>query len=583
MAVNVPLIWSYIWSALYILSGVWYFVPRSKRLVHRLRCSLFGDPELQRLRGNLDNARNYDEWSEAAFVLDQYLPGNLEWKLNPVSPLYHWQQLKQRIANIENALIAEDFNSALCLLQFGLVRGLGNIADERLYNRVYSGTKWLIKEYMDAMANLLDNFFEGHWKGGTLPQQSKMNYAERFRIAYSKTALVLQGGSIFGLYHIGVMKALHERDLLPKVILGTGTGALMAVLVGTCKDADLPNLLNGRMLDLTAFAARERQPPPEWYDVFAIFCKRLKRFYDSGYVLDKDALEKCVRDNVGDMTFREAHQLTGRIISISIECDSPGTPNCLNYITTPHILLRTAALASNESDPDIAPAMIKEKNSRGEIRDWSLNDETPAFRKLRRKRQRRMPIKDDVNAPLQRISQLENVNHFIISQARPYLVPFLAPSLHRSNGPRQHSSPWSLTSLKDWLIHAIGKDLAHRMHQVDRIWGLPRRLRRFLIDERVPFRSLTMVPEVMPSDFLRLLRNPRQAEIDYWIRLGEKSVWPCVAALKVRCEIEFSLEERYRIERRRPLHEIYANEDEEGLPRRRWRRVRSTSTESTPF
>lgn len=515
-------------------------------------------------------------------MLDEHFPGNREWKFDSKSRLYNWVQIQDRVRAIQQSIRDEDINEAFNILEFGMVRGLGNITDPRLYNRVYSGTKTLIEEYILSMLNLIDAFFTQLWNGAAMVHQEKLDQAERFRTAFGKTALVLQGGSIFGMYHIGVMKALHERGLLPRVILGTSTGAIMAALVGIHTDSELPEFLSGRGINLEAFADRGRESEPAWYDILSIFFNRLKRFYHSGYVLDREALERCVEDNVGDMTFREARERTGRIICITIECDSPGTPNCLNYLTTPHVLIRTAAMASNESDPDIAPAMIRQKNSRAEIELWSLNDESPAFRKLRRNRLRRA-IKDENNAPLQRISQLENINHFIISQARPYLVPFLAPSLHRSHRPRSSRAGfWSWIALKEYVIHGIGKELAHRMNQIDSIWGLPRRIRRFLIDEKIPFRSITMVPEVEPEDFFRLLRNPTTEEIDHWIALGEKSVWPCVSALEVRCSIEFDLENRYKVERRRPLHQIYAEERAMGAFARRRTRVRSGSAESNP-
>ena len=485
--------------------------------------SFWSNPDIERLEKILDGAATYDEWLETALVLDERLPGNREWKFDPKSKLYNWAQIQERREAMQNAIVNEDINEAFHLLEFGMVRGLGNITDPRLYNRVYTSTKCLIVDYIKLMLELIERFFDYSWNGTVMPHQQKIDQAERFRTAFGKTALILQGGSVFGLYHIGVMKALHERGLLPRVILGTTTGAIMAALVGTHTDDELPELFQGRGINLTAFTDRGHESQPAWYDVVLILFKRLKRFYESGYVLDRDALERCVEDNVGDMTFREARERTGRIISITIECDAPGTPNCLNYLTTPHVLIRTAAMASNESDPDIAPAMIRQKNRRtGKIELWSLNDESPAFRRLRRKRFRRKAIKDEINAPLQRISQLENINHFIISQARPYLVPFLAPSLHRSHRPRSSRAGfWSLTALKEYAIRSTGKEIAHRMNQIDSIWGLPRRIRRFLIDENIPFRSITLVPEVKLADFARLLRNPSTKEIDHWITLGK--------------------------------------------------------------
>jgi TAG lipase/lysophosphatidylethanolamine acyltransferase len=133
-----------------------------------------------------------------------------------------------------------------------------------------------------------------------------------------------------------------------------------------------------------------------------------------------------------------------------------------------------------------------------------------------------------------------------------------------------------------------GRELKRRMHQIDMAVGLPRGLRRFLIDEKVPFKSITMVPEIRVDDFLRLLHNPTKEEIDYWILLGEKSVWPCVAELKVRCDIELALERCEReLKGRRHHRSPSALEFEEygrvGGSSRRRTRVRSDSADTNPI
>jgi TAG lipase/lysophosphatidylethanolamine acyltransferase len=138
------------------------------------------------------------------------------------------------------------------------------------------------------------------------------------------------------------------------------------------------------------------------------------------------------------------------------------------------------------------------------------------------------------------------VNHFIVSQARPYLVPFLRSDLHgpnpRTNGRFSLSSP---------LLRLGALEIRHRLNQIDSLGFLPTSIRRFLIDESIPGASLLLVPEVGASDFVRLLENPTRESVDYWILRGEKSVWPAIGALKVRCAIEVELDRGYQIVRRR--------------------------------
>jgi TAG lipase/lysophosphatidylethanolamine acyltransferase len=94
-------------------------------------------------------------------------------------------------------------------------------------------------------------------------------------------------------------------------------------------------------------------------------------------------------------------------------------------------------------------------------------------------------------------------------------------------------------------------EIHHRLQQLDSLQLLPLSIRRFLVDEHVPAASVTLVPEISASDFIRLLETPTQDSLDYWILRGEKSVWPAVGALKVRCAVESELDRGYQFVRRR--------------------------------
>lgn len=152
----------------------------------------------------------------------------------------------------------------------------------------------------------------------------------------------------------------------------------------------------------------------------------------------------------------------------------------------------------------------------------------------------------DGRSPLHRVSELFNVNHFIVSQARPYLAPFLRSDLHHPNP--NHDGRWRFTMP---LLRLGVREVQHRLQQLDTLGLLPLSIRRFLLDENIPGPSLTLVPELIPSDFIKLLENPTQEAIDYWILKGERSVWPTVTAIKIRCAIEVELDRGYQLVRRR--------------------------------
>lgn len=151
------------------------------------------------------------------------------------------------------------------------------------------------------------------------------------------------------------------------------------------------------------------------------------------------------------------------------------------------------------------------------------------------------------DSPLMRIAELFNVNHFIVSQARPYLIPFLQSDMH---GPSLLETRNKTISATAFLVRMVGLEVRHRLRQLDTLGLLPTGIRRFLVDERVPGASVMLVPEVTAGDFIRLLETPTRESLDYWILRGERSVWPAVSALRIRCAIETELDRAYQMARR---------------------------------
>jgi TAG lipase/lysophosphatidylethanolamine acyltransferase len=154
----------------------------------------------------------------------------------------------------------------------------------------------------------------------------------------------------------------------------------------------------------------------------------------------------------------------------------------------------------------------------------------------------------DRASPLHRISELFNCNHFLISQARPFLLPFVQADMH---GPAGAYSPRGEKSLSSSALRLVALELNHRLNQLDTMGLLPRTIRRFVLSEDVPGSSVTIVPEMKASDFLSVLDRPSKSTLGYWVKKGERSVWPAVGAIKVRYAVESELDRGYQYVRRR--------------------------------
>ncbi|KAK3328880.1 hypothetical protein B0H66DRAFT_5046 [Apodospora peruviana] len=577
----------------------------------------------------LRNASTFEEWEEAALHLDNLLGLDL-WRNNPTSAHYDYRLINERLASIEVARDCGDVHALVNLLRSGLVRNLGNITATKLYNRSFAGTKFLIEEYITAVAEaiedigslpttttttataaggyltgrgggpsnqqqqsgaLVTNFDtdgsesnngggDGHGVGtvarlggrqeyadqlerfnttgyaqiAAMSTQMKLDFIHDTRQAFGRSTLVLQGGAIFGLCHLGVVKALFLRGLLPRIITGTATGALIAALVAIHTEEELPGVLSGDGIDLSAFEGRGRskQQPEKGvndslWSRWATLMRRIQRFRRDGYFLDVKVLEDCVRTNVGDLTFEEAYQRSKRVLNITVAtAGQGGIPTLLNYLTAPNVLVWTAAVASNASaeTPSLyghRETRVLCKDSHGNIVPWKPANTAIDFRHWTH------VSYSDRESPLLRIAELFNVNHFIVSQARPYLIPFLQSDMH---GPSLVETRNKTTSVTAFLVRMMGLEIRHRLRQLDTLQLLPAGIRRFLVDEQIPGASMTLVPEVTVGDFVRLLETPTKETLEYWIRRGERSVWPAVAALRIRCAVETELDRAYQQARR---------------------------------
>jgi len=299
----------------------------------------------------LHNAETFEDWEEAALHLDSLLGLDL-WRNNPTSKYYDYHLINERLNTLATLREENNLYQMINFLRSGLIRNLGNITAPKLYNQAFAGTKYLIEEYIAQIAECLEEISSLPTVPATgarsdsngapaLTMQMKLDFIHDTRQAFGRSTLVLQGGAVFGLCHLGVVKALFLRGLLPRIITGTGTGALIAALVSIHTMEELPRILKGDGIDLSAFAGKtlgdsEVQPLATR---LATLKRRINRFIREGHFLDVRVLEECVRANVGDLTFEEAFNRTKRVLNITVAVgEDGGVPTLMNYITTPKVV-----------------------------------------------------------------------------------------------------------------------------------------------------------------------------------------------------------------------------------------------------
>jgi TAG lipase/steryl ester hydrolase/phospholipase A2/LPA acyltransferase len=130
--------------------------------------------------------------------------------------------------------------------------------------------------------------------------------------------------------------------------------------------------------------------------------------------------------NVGHWTFQEAFDRTGRIINITVApLNHYDPPRLLNYLTAPHVCVWSAAAASCALPGmfDSISLIVKEPN--GQYRpehEWTRKGTTAAdteeAKAVKSSTYSDGSLENDL--PMEQLSELFNVNHFIVSQVNPH-------------------------------------------------------------------------------------------------------------------------------------------------------------------
>ncbi|KAI8927956.1 acyl transferase/acyl hydrolase/lysophospholipase [Entophlyctis helioformis] len=463
------------------------------------------DPD-EMLLERLSIAQTYEQWLAIASELDM-LHGNHLWKVTQATNLYDHGLIYSRLHSLRTAREADDVTAMIYLLRSGLLRNLGGLSDVRLFSQSFTGTKALIEDYLEEVVFQLDYLCDTNYPGLTLHQ--KWELFNDTRQSFGNTALLLHGGATFGMCHLGVVKALVEQGLLPRIISGSSVGALIAALVCIHTDDELPSIFLPDGIDLKAFSSKDKR---------GSITRKISRLLKHGYLMDVKVLEDCVRSNLGDLTFEEAYQRTHRVLNITVNSSRKNeVPQVLNYLTAPNVLIRSAACASVSVMGLYKSVDLLAKDRGGHIFIWS-----PSSIKWNH-------TGHGSESPEARLAELFNVNHFIVSQASPYIVPFL-----EARGPRNENE-----STASMVMHMIHNEVRHRMNQLGEMGIVPQSIQA-LFGQKAQG-HVTIAPQLSSMDFYTIFSNPTFASLSYWIVKGEQSTWPNMSLIKNRTIIELTL------------------------------------------
>lgn len=140
-----------------------------------------------------------------------------------------------------------------------------------------------------------------------------------------------------------------------------------------------------------------------------------------------------------------------------------------------------------------------------------------------------------------RLSEMFNVNHFIVSQVNPHVVPFLP----KEDGPSNSAEQWP-SSVPNWMstmTHLAKDEVLHRMSVLSELGVFPTSMTKFAsIMNQKYSGDINIYPELISSNFPRILENPTTEFMLEACLGGERATWPKLSRIRNACAIELALD-----------------------------------------
>lgn len=467
------------------------------------------DPRVKDCRRRMREATEYLAWCEAAGEFDR-ITGRADWREDETSTLYDYRLIKVRLRHMRHLRESGQIVKLVRFLRQGLYWNLGNMCNPALYGRALLGTKQLIHDYTEEVAATLNFICDNQFPD--LGHGDKLRFFNETALSFGRSSLMLSGGATLGLFHVGVVRALILEKLLPMVISGSSAGSVVAAAIGTRTPEELPDLL---------------EPANAYYHFWKLL--GLRQMFHRRVLMDSAQTRRAIAANIPDLTFEESFRRSGRIINITVspaELNQP--PRLLNYLTFPYLYVREAVMASSAVPLLFEPVMLMTRDENGRrvpylpsLRwtDGSLRSDLPGLRMRR----------------------LHNVNHFIVSQTNPHVIPFLQKHLEEQG---------MLGAARDW-VYSLLRGTAQYAIGLGRLSAPIRTVRHTLdyassILDQDYRGNITILPKVTVWRYANVTANPKLDEVRRFIREGERATWRRMAMLRNQTLIANTLEDCVR-------------------------------------
>lgn len=147
-----------------------------------------------------------------------------------------------------------------------------------------------------------------------------------------------------------------------------------------------------------------------------------------------------------------------------------------------------------------------------------------------------------------RLAEMFNVNHFIVSQVNPHVVPFLdkEEGILAQDVQEDSSSMTNFKWFNDIASLARGEAL-HRLQVLSEMGVFPNYASklRSILNQRYSG-DITIFPSISYSHFPRVLRNPTPDYMEQCLLTGERATWSKLSRIRNHLAIELALDDAVR-------------------------------------
>lgn len=346
------------------------------------------------------SALTYDEWAHAAKMLERD---------SHDAGLYDEELVLSKLHELSHRRRDCSIRDIMFYMRADLVRNLGNMCNPDLHKGRLHVPR-IIQDYIDEVTTHLKMVCASDSEDLLLDE--KLAFMHETRHAFGRTALLLSGGASLGAFHVGVVKTLVEHKLLPRIIAGSSVGSAMCSVLATRSWPELQSFFEDSWHSIQFF--------DHIGGIFTVF----KRIMTHGALHDIRQLQMMLRHLTNNLTFQEAYDMTGRILGITV-C-SPRRhepPRCLNYLTSPHVVIWSAVTASCAFPGLFEAQELMAKDRGGNIVPYHPPFHLDPDKGVAPRRWRDGSL--EIDLPIKQLKELFNVNHYIVSQANPHIAPLL--------------------------------------------------------------------------------------------------------------------------------------------------------------